>query len=168
MVTLLGYSTILNNNIYIGAEALLIVWQFREWGLFQSYKKGYPITIIILVTLWIIENNNIEALGKMTMDFRLLYSLLIVILSINLNNRLVFTYKKNLVKSPVFLICCGFTIYFTYKILIEVFWVYGLNASADFRNNVYIILTWINALVNILYTVAVVCIPMKPHYTKLS
>ncbi len=168
IVTLLGYSTILNNNIYIGAEALLILWQFREWGPFQSYKKSYQIIIIILLTMWILENNNIEMLGKITMEFRLLYSLLIVLLSIHLNNKLVFTYKKNLIKSPVFLLCSGFTIYFTYKILIEVFWFYGLNTSADFRNNVYIILTWINALVNILYSVALLCIPTKPHYTELS
>jgi len=93
---------------------------------------------------------------------------MIVILSIQLNTGLVFTYKKNLLKSPVFLLCSGFTVYFTYKILIEVFWVYGLNASIDFRKNVYIILTWINGLVNILYLIAISCIPAKPRYTALS
>lgn len=168
VVSWLGYSTILNNNIYVLAEALLILWQFKEWGLFHGYKKSYNTLMSLLVTVWFFENNNITELGKLTLHFRLVYSLMIVILSIQLNTGLVFTYKKNLLKSPVFLLCSGFTVYFTYKILIEVFWVYGLNASIDFRKNVYIILTWINGLVNILYLIAILCIPAKPRYTALS
>ncbi len=168
IVSWLGYSTILNNNVYVLAEALLILWQFKEWGLFQGSKKSYTTLMMLLVIMWLFENNNIAELGKLTMHFRLVYSLLIVICSIQLNTRLVFTYKKNLLKSPGFLFCSGFTIYFTYKILIEVFWMYGLNGSVDFRKNVYIILTWINGLVNILYLIAILCIPAKPRYTALS
>ena len=168
IVSLLGYSTVLNNNIYVLAEALLILWQFKEWDLFNSYKRMYRLVNITLILVWIFENNSTAALGKLTMHFRLLYSLLIVVLSIHLNTRLVFNYKKNLVRSPVFLICSGFTIFFTYKILIEVFWMYGLNTSVSFRNNVYIILIWINGLINILYSVALLCIPVKPRYIELS
>ena len=168
IVSLLGYSTILNNNIYVLAEALLILWQFKEWNLFGSHRNTWRLINSILVLVWILEDYNITALGKLTMHFRLLYSLLIVILSIHLNTRLVFNYKKNLVASPVFLICSGFTVFFTYKILVEVFWMYGLNTSVSFRNNVYLILIWINALINILYSVAIICIPAKPRYIQLS
>jgi hypothetical protein len=168
VVSMLGYSTTLNNNIYILAEALLILWQFKEWNLFCSYRNSYRLINSILILVWILEDYNITALGKLTMHFRLLYSLLIVIMSIHLNTRLVFIYKKNLVTSPVFLICSGFTVFFTYKILIEVFWMYGLKSSVNFRNNVYIILIWINGLINILYSVALLCIPAKPRYIELS
>lgn len=167
-VSWLGYSTTLNNNIYVLIEALLILWQFKEWGLFQDYKKTYVLLIFILITSWLFENSDLDDLSKMRMNFRLLYSFLIVLMSIHLNNKLVFTYKKNLMGSPVFLICCGFSFYFTYKILVEVFWEYGLTNSSNFRTNVYTILTWINGFVNILYAAALICIPTKPHYTALS
>lgn len=166
-ISVLGYSTTLNNNIYILAEALLILWQFKEWEVFQSYKKGYTIMTLALVAVWLLDNSNIERLGSITSPFRLLYSFMIVLMSIHINNRLVFTSKKSLLKNPVFIICCGFTIYFTYKILVEVFWIYGLNATRNFRIGVYEILTWINALINILYLVALLCIPKKPHYIEL-
>ena len=166
-ISLLGYSTTLNNNIYILAESLLILWQFKEWEIFQSYKKGYALLALALVAVCLFDNSNIESLGSITNPFRLFYSFMIVLMSIHINNRLAFTYKKNLLKSPVFIICCGFTIYFTYKILVEVFWIYGLNSTRNFRTDVYIILTWINALINILYLVALICIPKKPHYTEL-
>lgn len=168
IVSMLGYSTVLNNNIYVLAEALLILWQFKEWQIFSSYTNTYRLMNTTLILVWFFENYNITALGKLTNHFRLIYSLLIVVLSIHLNTRLVFNYKKNLVASPVFLICSGFTIFFTCKILIEVFWMYGLNTSVSFRNNVYIILIWINGLINILYSVALLCIPAKPRYIKLS
>lgn len=166
-ISLLGYSTTLNNNIFILAEALLILWQFKKWEIFHSYKKGYVILALALVAIWLLDNSNIEKLTSITSPFRLFYSFMIVLMSIHINNRLVFTYKKNLLKSPVFIICCGFTIYFTYKILVEVFWIYGLNSTKNFRIDVYVILTWINVLINILYLVAIICIPKKPHYTEL-
>ena len=167
IASLLGYSTTLNNNIYILAEALLILWQFKEWEIFQSYKKVYSILALTLVAVWLFDNSNIEKLGSITSPFRLLYSFMIVLMSIHTNNSLVFASKKNLLKNPLFIICCGFTIYFTYKILIEVFWIYGLNSTRNFRIGVYEILTWINALINILYLVALLCIPKKPHYIEL-
>jgi hypothetical protein len=89
-------------------------------------------------------------------------------MSIHVCNRLVFSFSGDLLKSPVFLICNAFTIYFTYKILVEVFWIYGLNTTKSFRTDVYIILTWINALTNILYSIAMICIPKKPRYIELS
>jgi hypothetical protein len=168
IVSWVGYSTTLNNNVYVLAEALLILWQFKEWGLFQNYKKTYLTLIFVLILSWLYENSDLDELSKMRMNFRLLYSFLIVLMSIHLNNKLVFTYRKNLIRSPIFLMCCGFSFYFTFKILVEIFWEYGLTNSSNFQTNVYIILTWINGFVNIIYALAILCIPTKPRYISLS
>lgn len=163
-----GSSTTFNNNLYILAEALLILWQFKEWDFFQNFKNGFIILFIALIIVWFFDHSNKEHFSSINLNFRLFYSLMIVLMSIHINNRLIFTFSGNLLKSPVFLVCNAFTIYFTYKILVEVFWIYGLNTTKSFRIDVYIILTWINALTNILYSIAMVCIPKKPRYIELS
>jgi hypothetical protein len=122
---------------------------------------------LLLVITWFFDYRTIQGLGSMNLNFRLFYSFLIVLMSIHVCNRLVFTFNGPLLKSPVFLICTSFILYFTYKILVEVFWIYGLNKAKNFRMDVYIIMAWINALANIIYLLAILCIPKKPRYLKL-
>ncbi len=167
-ISSVGGSTTFNNNLYILAEALLILWQFKEWDIFTSFKKGFMVLSILLVIVWSVDHSNIQSLGSINLNFRLLYSLMIVLMSIHLNNRRIFTFRGNLIKSPVFLVCNGLVIYFTYKILVEVFWIYGLNKTQSFRMDVYVIMAWINAFTNIIYSLAILCIPKKPHYLELS
>lgn len=167
LISARGGSTTFNNNIYILTESLLILWQFKEWDFFQNFKKGFLICALLLVIIWFFDYRSIQGLGSMNLNFRLFYSFLIVLMSIHVCNRLVFIFNGPLVKSPVFLICITFILYFTYKILVEVFWIYGLNKAKSFRMDVYIIMAWINALANIIYLLAILCIPKKPRYIKL-
>jgi hypothetical protein len=61
----------------------------------------------------------------------------------------------------------GFIAFFTCKILIEIFWVYGLNSSRDFRVEVYRIMTFINLTVNLIYAITLIWMPAKREYTLL-
>jgi len=167
-MTYYGYNTTYNNNIYVLAEALLITWQFKNWGLFNNFKNVYLLVMVMIPAAWIAENFILHNISVISFYFRIGYSLLIVLMSIHINNNLILTFRNNVFKSPVFLICSGFIIYFTYKILFEAFWLYGLNASRDFRINVYLLLTWINLFVNLMYAVALLWIPKKPQHITLS
>lgn len=164
IISKMHYTTAYNNNIYVLLEALLITWQFNNWGLF--HRSGYLFTgIMLAITLgWTIENLVIFRLSQVSSYFRIGYSYLIVMMSINIMSSLIITYRSKLLRSSVFLICLGFIIYFTNKILFEVFWLYGLNAGSIFRNKVYMTLTWINLIVNLIYAIAVLWIPKKPQY----
>ena len=168
VITVKGYSTAYNNNIYVLLEALLITWQFKKWGLFNQYKGAYHAVMIIIVITWVAENLFMYKIAAVSFYFRIGYSFIIVLMSIHINNNLILTFRNNLLKSPEFLICSGFIIYFTYKILIEAFWLYGLNAGRDFRINVYLLLTWINLFVNLIYAAALLWIPKKPQHITLS
>lgn len=90
--------------------------------------------------------------------------MLIVLMSINMINRMLVDGKKKLIQNPLFLILIGFIVFFTYKALIEIFWVYGLNASRDFRLEVYRIMAYINLAVNIIYAIAVLWMPRKREF----
>jgi hypothetical protein len=159
-------NTATNNNVYVLAEALLITWQFKNWGLFLQAGKAFEVYIAIIIGSWIYEYHSWQTLQLIGNNFRILVSFLIVLMSIHLSNKLIYNSKGRLWKSPVFIMITGLIIFFTFKIFIEAFLIYGLNASRGFYKNLFIILTWINFFVNLLYAIAILCIPRKIYYTE--
>lgn len=157
----------LNSNIYVLAEALLILFFFERLGLFARKKKLFYLILVIFSLTWSWENFIYGSIHRFGSYFRIFYSFVIVLMSINLLNRLIYEEKKKLVNNPVFLILIGFIIFFTYKALIEIFWVYGLNASKEFRVSVYRIMAYINFSVNLIYAIALIWTPPKREYTLL-
>lgn len=159
-----GYHTIINNNLYVLAEALLITWQFKRWEFFDRHAKIYPLTLLLILVVWFLENIHLSTIDKIGFYFRVFYCFLIVLMSIHNINGVIMNDRGILSKNPIFLICGGYILFFTYKILVEAFWFYGINITGTFSIDVYIIFTWINLFVNILFGIAVLCIPHKPHY----
>lgn len=158
-------TTAVNNNIYVLAETLLIGWQFKNWGMFQNLKHAFLLFAGVIVTLWVIEFYPPERLQYIGPNFRIISSFLIVLGSISLNCKLIYTYEGKLEKSPVFIIGTGLILYFTFKVFIEVFLIYGLTASTAFYGDLFFILSCVNVVTNLLYAIALLCIPKKIYYT---
>jgi hypothetical protein len=154
-----------SSNIYMLAESLLILWFFKRLGLFTSKKILFYVVGSTFIGGWIVDNFIISSIHAFSSYFGILYSFFIVLMSINIINKLIVEERKRLYRNPVFLIMIGFISFFTYKILIEIFWVYGLNSTDEFRTEVYRIMTFINLLVNLIYALALIWIPRKQEYT---
>jgi hypothetical protein len=157
-------TTAYNNNLYVLFEAMLITWQFKNWGLFNQSRLLFIVLMIMIPAAWIIENCMIFHPSQISVYFRIGYSYLIVMMSVNVMSTLILTVRNSLFRSPEFIICLGFIIYFTNKIVFEAFWLYGLNASRLFTNTLYFWLIWINLIVNLFYAVAMLWIPKKPQF----
>lgn len=156
------YGSTINNNIYVLVSALLILWLFKNWKVLGRWaQKGFFVLALLFVLVWIWENFIYSSLRELSSYFRILYSFVIVLLSVQMINRLLLEDKTRLLRNPVFLICLSFVIFFTYKVLIEIFWIYGLNSSKDFRIQVYRIMTYINLTVNLVYALAALWMPRK-------
>jgi hypothetical protein len=162
-----GLHTAVNNNIYVLAEALLILWFIKKTDVFTS-SALFTVLAISFLLFWVVENIFITGIGRISSYFRIYYSFVVVMLSISVVNHVLITVRENPLHMPLFLICLGFIIFFTYKILVETFWVYGLNDSKDFRSNVYTILLYLNLFVNLLFALAMLWIPKKREYIQLS
>jgi hypothetical protein len=162
-----GYSNAINANIYSLLEAILITIFFRKLGLFDRAKKMYSWLLLLFIAVWVTENFIISKITVFNSYFNITYSFAVVLMSITMINRVIIEAKKGLLTSPVFLICIGFTIFFIYTALIEIFWVYGLNSSPEFSTSVYRIMTYINLLVNLIYALAILWIPRKREYILL-
>jgi hypothetical protein len=153
------------SNIYVLLESLLITWQFCKWGLFGSNKIIFPLLLAVLVLTWFLENFVFFSIRQFSSWFRVFYSMVIVLMSISELNRQIVRERGMLLKNPEALICLSFIIYFTYKVLVETFWLYGLNESSTFQSKVYFILNYINLFSNLIYALAILWIPTKRRFT---
>ena len=164
-----GHHSTVNNNIYVLAEALFFSFFFKNQGIFEKFQKSFVIMISGLLILWVWENFFHGKITYISSWFRIVYSFLIVLMSITTVNSLIILDinrpieidSRHIFKNPVLLICIGSVAYFTFKILIEIFWLYGLNSGKDFRNKVYNILLYINLAVNLIYALAVLWVHPK-------
>jgi len=168
IITQNGYSNAVNNNIYVLLESLLITWQFRKWGLFQRTKTLFFIILASFILIWLTEIFLLSRMKLITSYFRIVYSFTIVLMSIPIINEQLLRERKNLLKNSIFLICIGFVIYYTYKVIIGLFWLYGFSVSREFRTNIIIILIYINFIANLIYAFAVLWMPTKHRFSLPS
>lgn len=162
-----GYSTNANNNIYLLAESLLLLWQFKKWVPETWMKRYFLILAIAFALLWFYEYNSISNLGQIRYYFRFFYATVIVLLSIHLMQRLVIEHASGLAKDSRFLISAGLTIYFTFKILFDAIWLYQLRGSVIFQQAIFLVFASLNFLINLLFAIAILWMPKKPQYIKI-
>lgn len=170
LLNLLFYNThfnsSVNTNIYILLEAILITCLFKNFGVIDKPKFLFKAIIILLVLVWSIENFVLGRITQIGNYFRIVYSFIIVLMSITYLNVLIATNRKLILKDSGFLLCLGFILYFTYKVLVYSFWVYGLKSSPGFLLNVFAIMIYINLISNLIYALAVLWMPRKLQYSQ--
>lgn len=162
------HSNAVNGNIYLLAESLLLVWQFQRWKLFNKNSIWFIGIVASLLFLWCTENFIISGITHFDSYFRIYYSTLLTFMSISILNRLIVTERRSLMKNPVFIICVALIIYYTMSILAEVFWIYGISLNKTFQTNVYHISVITNFISIILYTLAILWMPIKQRFSLPS
>lgn len=164
----LKYSNAPVYNVYSLLEAMLLLFLFTRWGFFTRVRK-LPFVLYFLLPVaslgeWLYRHEH----SSFTSFFVIGYSFLVIFLSINQLQVVLFTEPFRLYQNPVFLICLGLVLYFTSTVLIEVFWVYGLNGSGAFRKRVVSIFSYVNLFTNFVFLIATLWIPLKPSYILRS
>ena len=157
---------IISNNLYSIIEGLLLLWFFQELGVFRRWKFMRYLLSLLFVAVWITDNFIIHPFGtSFNSYFNIFSSFTLVLLAITTINNILVT-EKEVLKNPAFLICIAITIFFTYMILVESFWIYGFTQrKSSFANNVYSILSWINLFCNLIYAVAILWMRKKQDFT---
>ena len=160
-------SNVINSNIYVLVEALLILYFFRRLELFNKTYQFY-LFLLLFAGTWVAEHFVFFSIWSFNSYFRILYSFTIVLMSISMINRLISSSSGRLIRNSAFLIMIGFIFFFTYKVLIEIFYIYSIEGSEVFGVQVYRLITYINLSVNLLYAIAIIWIPRKREYTLPS
>jgi len=162
-----GHPNALNSNIYLLLESVFIAWQFKKWGLFRRAPWGFYVLSCLYILTWAVEGSFFSLTMRFSSYFIAAYSFFTVLLSISFINLLMGEEQGSFLKSPSFIICIGFIIYYTYAVLIEIFYLYGLKSGGEFGTNIYHIHTYINLLSNLIYATAFLWIPRKREFILL-
>ena len=155
------HSNAINSNIYVLIESVLLLILFKNWGLFDKSKILFIGILFLFAGAWITDNFFISKITRFSSYFRIIYGFTIVLLSISMVNHLVTEETNWNSRRGQFVVLIGFIVFFTYQTLVEIFWVYGLNSSREFRRGVYRIMTYINLSVNLIYAIGLLWIPRK-------
>lgn len=163
LINMFRFSNSINTNIYCLLEALLYTWLFKNVGLFNS-RRTWILLMSFLLLAWLTDHFIITGITSFNSFFTVTYSLLIVFMSITVINRLIVK-QDNLLMNPVFLICIGLIVYFSLLALTQIFWLYGLNSSKVFRQNIYRIMAWVNFSVNLIFSLAILWMHRKQEFS---
>jgi hypothetical protein len=150
-------------NLYGLAEAMVIMYQFYVWGFLKRKRSLFFILTGGLTTLWFTENLLLNKIETFSPVFRVAYAFIVVLLSINEINFMIVRDNKNLLKNARFLVCLGFITFFVYQIIYEASYFVGTDTSA-LSKKIIIMFNYINGFVNLIYAIAVLCIPVKEAY----
>lgn len=162
-----GNSNAVNTNLFLLLQAILILLQFWNWDLFKRQKVLFTLILCGLLLLWIWESFWYSSLFRFNSYFLIARSFLFIILCIRMINQLIASERSSLLKNACFLICFTMLTFFSVSVLVETFWLYGLNKSSLFRIRVYTILAYINLFCNLTYALAMLWIPMRLRYILL-
>lgn len=153
-----------NSNIYILIEFFLLLSLFKNWG-YHTRKNNFYISVGVAVTVtWILDNLIFHTLTTFNSAYRIVYSLVLVFLSIDEINFIIITERKNVIKNARFLICSAFIFFFSYKALVETFFLIEAPFSIDFYRSLLDIMAFINLFTNLIYILAALWIPTKQRF----
>lgn len=150
-------------NIYIFIEFCLILFQVALWK--KQPVWHYLLIVITGIFVWVLDNVYLNSLTDNNSIFRMFYSITIVLLSLDLFNRNIIYARGPLSSNPVFLICTGFILYYGCKAFLESFNIFHVGLSDLFFMRLFLILSVVNFVANLIYAYAILCIPRKQEFT---
>lgn len=158
-------SNAVSTNILNLIEGCLWLFQIRIWGGFKRRKWLFPTLLASLVIIWTVENIVFQKIFVFSSIFAIASGAAFVLLAIDQVNQLIVEEKGNLLLNSRFLICVGIIIFYTYRIMVESFYLMDLPQSTHFLENVFAILIFVNVFVNLLFALAILWIPTKQKFS---
>lgn len=156
-----GNSNYINSNLYVLVAALSLTWFFKRIGLFGRTRSFFYAIMASFIIIWLVEVLWLKDINEITSIFRILFSFAITLMSITLINTLLISDTEKLLHNPLFIISTAFAIFFTYRGIVEAFWIYGLKSSTSFQLLIWNISVYVNLFTNLIYAVAILWIPKK-------
>jgi hypothetical protein len=156
-------------NIFSYVDFFLFTQLFHNWGLFNRKKKTFISIVSVFFVIWVISNTIFTGFIKVNLYFFILYSFALIFFSVSTFNKMVVNERTSIYRNPKFWICLGIIIFYSFFIVYSATGISLFKSihSMEFMSGLQAINVYSNLLVNLLYAVAVICIPRKKNYTSL-
>lgn len=157
----IGSNTV-NSNIYVFFEYCLILLLYCRWS--QNRSKKFILLAGLGLLVWLSDNIFINQITQNNSLFRMFYSFVIVLMSIDVINRIIVFDTSPVYKNAMFLIALVFVFYYGFKAYIEAFNVLHIGVGTKILITLWKILYFVNVVANVLFTAAVLCMPKKQKF----
>jgi hypothetical protein len=145
----------LSSSIFVLLEGLLLLSSLYAWGYMARQSKFFRPILALFVIVWIAEMLWLWDIKSMILYYRLFYSFVLVIVAINGMNSDIVQFKGNLLRYAPFLVASAIVLYFTYNVLLESFYIAGLQGPSFGIKRIFKLASMI------IFTIAVLWIPRK-------
>lgn len=140
---------------------------FRNWNIGEKFTRWFGWLVGVSFLFWLSELLFVGNIHRFNPYFAIYYCFTVVIAAVTQLNRLIVTEKRNILRNPKFIISIGIVIFFTFRIFVESMLMPIFRISKEFNTRIFDIQVYINLLVNLIYLIAVICVPKKRTYTNL-
>jgi len=151
-----------NGNLYVFIEFLLILWQFYRWN--TRRLAIYIVAIVLGSMVWITDNFILNSITQNNSLFRAFYSFVILLFSIDQISKLTVFVSGNLLKNAIFIICIAFVFYYGCKTFVEMNNALHVGLPPHILADFWTTMSFVNALSNIFYAIAILCIPTREEF----
>lgn len=157
-----------NSNVYVLVSSLIVLYQLDIWSIKKPSKIITNLTLSILVLSWLIENIFIYSIWRFNTLNNVLFYFVIIIFSIKVLAQDLFAQLPAKSAKVIFTLSVIFLLQYTVSLIVEVFWIYGINSSSLFITRIYWFISYMSLVVNLMYIIAVLWIPEKRELSWLS
>lgn len=157
-------TTAFPTNIYFLIEGLILLWQFRIWKNILRNTTFFWLLFASFIAVWVYDYILLGNIVRFSLIYQLYYSLVIILLCITEINRIIINERNSIIRNPIFIICIGIILFFSYKIMAEVFYCYA--PKITMKKNIFVYEAYMNVVYNILLFIAILCIPPKKIFTR--
>ena len=155
-------SNTVNSNIYVFLEFGLILLLYYRWN--ERRVRKFIVLGAVGLLVWLCDNIFINHINDNNSLFREFYSLILVFLSIDVINRILVYDMTEVYKNAMFLIAITFAFYYGFKVYVESFNVLHIGLSRGMLTSLWKILYFVNVVANLIFTIAVLCMPKKQKF----
>ena len=155
-------SNTVNSNIYVFLEFGLILLLYYRWN--ERRVRKFIVLGAVGLLVWLCDNIFINHINDNNSLFREFYSLILVFLSIDVINRILVYDMTEVYKNAMFLIAITFVFYYGFKVYVESFNVLHIGLSREMLTRLWKILYFVNVVANLIFTIAVLCMPKKQKF----
>lgn len=156
-------SNTINSNFYLLFEYLILLYQFYTWNACPA--KQLTVFAGLGVAVWITDNLLVNRMTDANAGFRCYASFVLIFFCIETMKRLIVDVKGNLLREGCFLICVALVLFYGCKAFAEGFHLFHVPFSGAFYNALWITLSVINGISNLIFAIAVLWLPTREEYT---
>jgi len=154
------------NNTPIYNLALLIqgpvfIWQFYNWQYWGRYSKAPIRWSLSLVLTWLANWLYAGSLSVAFSGYAIVSTLLTAFFAMDMMGNILYPPRPSLHRDARFIICLSAVIFAACAVIIELFWILGFTHDLALMQKTATLFAVINLVINLFYTWAIICIPLR-------